>query len=113
MFKIINPFNSSKIVRCNFIRRCDFRFTTLCDYCKHNCGTKKLRNFYKQKTKYNFYKGELSMNKDVEYIKMFLKSCIKEMQECIEDPDYNDLEKHDCRIEQEAYELVLRYVEDL
>lgn len=113
MFKIINPFNSSKIVRCNSIRRCDFRFTILCDYCEHNCGTKKLRNFYKQKTKDDFYKGEPLMNKDIESIKMFLKSCIKEMEEYIEDDNYDDLEQHDCSVAQEAYEHVLHYVENL
>ena len=49
MFKIINQFNSNMAVQCNAMRKCKFRFTTLCDSCKHNCGMKEQKNCYKKK----------------------------------------------------------------
>jgi hypothetical protein len=48
--KIINPINSSMSVQCCALGKCEMRHTQLCATCKHNCGPKKEKNYYKPKT---------------------------------------------------------------
>lgn len=47
MFKIINYINSSTTVQCNAIGKCKMRHSSMCKTCKHNCGKKKDKSYYK------------------------------------------------------------------
>ena len=44
-----NVYNSSLGVQCNSKKKCDYRFSTSCTSCVHNCGMKKDKNSYKLK----------------------------------------------------------------
>jgi hypothetical protein len=44
-----NIINSSLGVQCNANEKCDYRFTTMCNNCKHNCGMKQDKNCYEPK----------------------------------------------------------------
>ena len=41
-----NRYNSYAIVQCDAKEKCDFRFSSICDSCKHNCGKQKFKNCY-------------------------------------------------------------------
>lgn len=41
-----NFYNSSLGIQCNSKEKCDWRHTTMCDTCKHNCGMKEHKNSY-------------------------------------------------------------------
>ena len=42
-----NIYNSTLGVQCNAKEKCDDRFTSTCNLCKHNCGMKERRSSYK------------------------------------------------------------------
>lgn len=44
-----NIHNSTLGVQCNAKEKCDFRYTTMCDNCKHNCGMKKYKSSFVSK----------------------------------------------------------------
>lgn len=39
-----NMYNSTLNVQCNAKTKCDWRYSTICINCKHNCGMKKQKN---------------------------------------------------------------------
>lgn len=41
-----NIHNSMLGVQCNSKEKCDWRFSSMCDTCQHNCGMKKDKNSY-------------------------------------------------------------------
>lgn len=41
-----NIYNSNLGVQCNAKEKCDWRHTTMCDNCKHNCGMKKHKSSF-------------------------------------------------------------------
>ncbi len=53
------------------------------------------------------------MENKLELVKEFLEDSVAEMNEYIESDDYDDLDTHDCVIALEAYERVLRHVNEL
>lgn len=44
-----NIYNSSLTVNCNAKEKCDWRFSTSCKMCKHNCGMKTHSSFKPRK----------------------------------------------------------------
>lgn len=49
MFKRINYTNSTTTVQCNARGVCRMRFSSACDNCKHNCGMKEDKIYFKPK----------------------------------------------------------------
>lgn len=43
-----NEDNSTLMVQCNANKECDWRFSTMCKNCKHNCGKKLDRSSYEE-----------------------------------------------------------------
>lgn len=41
-----NIYNSSLCVQCSAKEICDWRHTTMCDDCKHNCGMKSIKSSF-------------------------------------------------------------------
>lgn len=41
-----NVYNSTLGVQCDAKEKCDWRFSSSCNTCKHNCGMKKEKNSY-------------------------------------------------------------------
>lgn len=52
-------------------------------------------------------------NKKLDRIIEFLNDQISELTEYTDSEDFDELEKHDCNVAIETYELVLNYVKDL
>ena len=46
LFHIVNKNNSTLITQCVALRRCEFRFTTLCEHCKKNIGMKEEKSYF-------------------------------------------------------------------
>ena len=42
-----NIHNSSLSVQCDAKEKCDYRFSSSCKTCKHNCGMKQIKSSYK------------------------------------------------------------------
>ncbi len=42
-----NIYNSTLGVQCDAKGKCDWRFSAMCNKCKHNCGMKKDKNYFK------------------------------------------------------------------
>lgn len=53
------------------------------------------------------------MKENIDKIIRFLADSVSEMESYMGDDSYSDLEKHDCRIAQEAYQRALDYAVDL
>lgn len=53
------------------------------------------------------------MKENIDKIIKFLSDSVGEMESYMSDDSYSDLEKHDCRIAQEAYRRALDYAVDL
>lgn len=45
-----NAYNSTLGVQCNAKEKCDWRFSTSCESCAHNCGPKKSNVSYEPRT---------------------------------------------------------------
>lgn len=45
----VNDENSTLAVSCVALRKCEFRFTTMCQSCKKNLGYKQEKNYYESK----------------------------------------------------------------
>lgn len=44
-----NEYNSSLGVQCGAKEKCDFRFSSSCNACKHNCGMKQIKSSYESR----------------------------------------------------------------
>lgn len=49
----------------------------------------------------------------VNKIEEFCKDTIVELEKYLVDDDYNELEKHDCKVAIEQYEFILRFINRL
>lgn len=48
-FKGINETNSSMMVQCDAKGVCEWRHSSMCEHCKHNCGVKKDKNYFEKR----------------------------------------------------------------
>lgn len=44
-----NMYNSSLGVQCDAKEKCDFRFSSSCNTCKHNCGMRQIKSSYESR----------------------------------------------------------------